>query len=216
MLEVREGMTLPEALDALDRSRLDRPAEVVRGVLEEYDYRFKETLKNRLEVLPAAREPDPPRLQAKMSLMPGQVYQLVTEERELALHREEAFGVGAVRVDHRTFSLREGDRRVGRIDQFPNHGFVFTNKEPCLALSVVELDGRRWYHYRSALKESWWSEIPYAVTTDAGSGELVALTIEGAGWFLSTRHLKMFAECEPIHVPLLAALHHGLVFRNSG
>lgn len=142
------------------------------------------------------------------------VYQLVTEEREVGLHFEESHGVGIAHHRHRVYSLIDGDRRVGRIDYFPNNGFVFTNKEPCLCLSVIELEGRRWYQYRADTAESLWKSSAYSVFTDYG-GELVAIATEGSGWFLPRRHLKLYQPHDHLDVALMMAAHHGLVFRQS-
>ncbi|MCB1086476.1 MAG: hypothetical protein KDM63_05490 [Verrucomicrobiae bacterium] len=216
MIELRDETTLPEILAAIGRERLDRPVEEIRAALETPDYLFGETMKNRLEAFAPDGAPLDRKVWARMSLMPRHIYQYVTEDREVDLIYRDSFGTQKLSpAQHRAYDLVERDAVVGKVDLFRNIGFVFTNPEPSHYLAHTEFEGRRWWHYQADSIRSWWKSAPYTVTTDAETGALAALSMEGPGWFLPRRRLKLFQPLDDTLIAMLMAAHHGLVFRSS-
>jgi hypothetical protein len=102
----------------------------------------------------------------------------------------------------------------GRIDDFPNNGFVLTRHEQCTGLAVIEFDGRQYLQYRGEADETLLTTIAYSVTVGPGYDKL-ALMKGIPSWFLRKTHIKLHATLSDEIVGLLTASHHGLVFSRS-
>lgn len=112
-MEIRDESDLGKVLAQLDRSEIDRPSEMVNGVLADYDFEFGETLRARLEARPAGRAAQR-KIHARMPLGARHVYQLVTKEGELGIFFERGFGGNSPSTHAAsTASPRKGGLRGG-------------------------------------------------------------------------------------------------------
>ena len=210
-MEIRDESTLSEILAQLDRSKIDRPEEVITRVVEAPDFELKD---HRIRLEAKRREGGGRgRILAKMPWGAAHVYQLITEDRELGIHFENAFGRGIASCAHHLFRLKGEGRQTGTIHYFPNTSFIFTNKEPCTGLFLIEFEGEQLVFYRASTP-GFLRPKHYAVVTTA-SGELVAVIVEVNGWIWANRYLKLHRPCHDVFVALLMATFHGLVFRTS-
>ncbi len=211
-MDIRNESTLHDILAQLNRSQIDRPEEFIDRAFLDYDFEAKEGIRVRLEARPkggaALRK-----IHAKMPWGAKHVYQLVGGERELGIHSEAAFGGYIARFTHHIFRITGEGCPSGSIHYFPNIRFIFTNREPCSALSLIDFEGERLVFYRADTPGFFRSKA-YAVVTTA-SGELVAVLVEVPGWFRPRCHIKMYRSAHDVFIALLMATFHGLVFRVS-
>ena len=212
-MEIRDEATLPEMLSQLELTKIDRPVEMVTGVIRDHDFEFRETLMCRLQAKPHGKAAHG-RIWARMPMLRQPVYQLVTGQREVGIHFEKGFGGNLARHSHRIYRLTEAGRRLGTIHYFPNNGFVLTNKEPCTSLSLIGFEQEHYVLYKADTPGPVMKSKPYGVLTTR-EGELVAIIIEAGGWFIPKRLLKLFRPADDLLVALLMATYHGLVFRTA-
>jgi hypothetical protein len=212
-MEIRKETTLRQVLAQMSRAQIDRPAEMIKTVLDDYDFEFGESIRLRLDGHARGQE-NITRVFAKMPWGGNPVYQLISEDREVALHFVDAFGGFILPPRHQFYELRGEGRHLGTIHYFPNIGFVFTNKEPCKALHLIDLEGEKWVVYRSELPSTILTITPYAVVTTA-SGELAAIMVIQRGWGLPKNCLKLFRQVPAALIPLMMAIFHGLQMTRS-
>ncbi len=211
-MNIRNESNLNEILAQLNRSQIDRPEDMIHRAVRDYDFEFKEDIRIRLEAHPRGGA-NLRKIHAKMPRGNKHVYQLVSEDRELGIHFEAAFGGNIARFTHHVFRITADGSPTGSIHYFPNISFIFTNKEPCSALSLISFEGEQLVFYR-ADTPGFWRSTAYAVVT-TGAGELVAVLVEVPGWFRPKCHIKMYRFAHDVFIALLMAIFHGLVFRVS-
>jgi hypothetical protein len=212
-MEIRKETTLPQVLAEMNRAQIDRPAGVIQQVFEDYDFLFAKRFRPCLAGHERGQETRK-RVFAKMPWGGNPLYQLLAEDREVALHFVEDFGGRILHARHRFYELRGEGQPLGTIHHFPNIGFVFTNREPCRELNLIDYEGEKWVVYRSELPSSLLTITPYAVVTTA-AGELVAILVIQRGWGLFTNCLKLFRRVPAPLIPLLMAVFYGLPVTNS-
>jgi hypothetical protein len=212
-MEIRQETTLPQVLAQLSRAQIDRPAEMITQVFEDYDFFFGESLRLSLggRALAGHARGQEKHRQVFVKIPWGQnpLYQLISEEPEVALHYVDGFVTGLLSPRHQLYELRSEGRHVGRIHHFPNIGFVFTNKEPCRVLHLIDFAGEKWVVYHADLPSTLLTVTPYAVVTTA-SGELVAILVMQRGWSLRKNCLKLFRPVPAPVIPLMMAVFFGL------
>lgn len=212
-MEIRKETTLPHALAHLSRAQIDRPAEVIQRVFEDYDFLFGESLRlslgGRALAGHARGQEDHRQVFVKIPWGQNPLYQLISEEPEVALHYVDGFVTGLLSPRHQLYELRSEGRHVGRIHHFPNIGFVFTNKEPCRVLHLIDFAGEKWVVYQADLPSTFVTVTPYAVVTTA-SGDLVAILAVQRGWSLRKNCLKLFRPVPAPVIPLMMAVFFGL------
>lgn len=209
-MDIRNESTLHEILAQLNRSQIDRPEEMIQRAVLDYDFEFKESLRVRLEAQPKGGT-TLRKIHAKMPWGAKHVYQLVSEDCELGIHFEAAFGGNIAHFAHHIFRITGEGGPLGSIHYFPNIRFIFTNREPCTALSLIDFEGERLVFYRADTVGFFRSKA-YAVVTTA-AGDLVAVIVEVPGWFRPKCHIKMYRPAHDVFIALLMATFHGLVFR---
>jgi hypothetical protein len=213
VMEIRKETTLSQVLAQLSRSQIDRPAEMITQVFDDYDFQFAESLRLRLDGQ-ARGQDNPTQVFAKMPWGQNPVYQLISEDREAALHFVDAFGGFILPPTHQFYEIRGEGRPLGTVHYFRNIGFVFTDKEPCTALHLIDFEGEKWVVYRSELPSTLLTVTPYAVVTTA-SGDLVAIMVIQRGWGLPKNCLKLFRPVPAVCIPLMMAIFHGLQMTRS-
>lgn len=209
-MDIRNESTLHEILAQLNRSQIDRPEDMIHRAVWDYDFEFKESLRVRLEAQPKG-EAALRKIHAKMPLGAKHVYQLVSDDGEVGIHFEAAFGGNIAHFAHHIFRITGEGCPPGSIHYFPNIQFIFTSREPCTALSLIDFEGERLVFYRADTPGFFRSKA-YAIVTTA-SGDLVAVIVEVPGWFRPKRHIKMYRPAHDVFIALLMATFHGLVFR---
>lgn len=211
-IALNAGDTLPMVLERIDRRGFERCPAQLAQVSERHDYSLRESLKNRLIATPRRGGAD---IEARMSMLrPMHSYTIVAGRREIDVLRVGAHGGNAAQHAHHELVFVEGKRECGRADYFPNTGFVFGNKEPCLKLTILSLDGHEYIQYTADSHESWWKSRRYTVTVDARR-QPVATIVSAPSLLTSRRHLQLEAELPPALVGLLMAADHGFIFRSS-
>lgn len=213
MMEIRKESTLKQVLSQLSRSQIDRPAEMITRVLDDFDFVFQESIRLRLDGHARGQETHK-QVFAKMPLGGNPLYQLISEDREVGVHFLDAFGGFILPSTHRFYEIRGEGRQLGTIHYFPNISFVLTNKEPCTAVHLIDFEGVKWVVYRSELPASILTITPYAVVTTE-TGDLVAIMAIQRGWGRPKNSLKLFRQVPAVCIPLMMAIFHGLSMTNS-
>jgi hypothetical protein len=212
-MEVCKETTLKQVLAQLSRSQIDRPAEMITKVLDDFDFVFEESIRLRLNGHARGQETHT-KVFAKMPLGGDPIYQLISDDREVGVHFLDAYGGFILPSTHRFYEIRGEGRQLGTIHFFPNTSFAFNNKEPCTAVHLIDFEGVKWVVYRSELPASILTITPYAVVTTE-SGDLVAIMAIQRGWGRPKNSLKLFRQVPAVCIPLLMAVFHGLRMTNS-
>ena len=217
-MEIRQETTLPKVLAHLSRTQIDRPAGMITQVFDDYDFLFGESLRlspdGRALAGHARGQEDHRQIFVKIPWGQNPLYQLISEEPEVALHYVDGFVTGLLSPRHQLYELRSEGRHVGRIHHFPNIGFVLTNKEPCTLLQLIDYAGEKWVVYHSDLPSTFLTVTPYAVVTTA-SGELAAILAVQRGWNIRKNCLKLFRPVPAPVIPMLMAVFFGLQVTRS-
>lgn len=200
-------------LAQLDLTKIDRPPESVMAVMRDYDFVFNESIMNRIQAKPHCKSGHPA-IWAKMTMTRRPLYRLVTGERNVEIHFEQGYGESLASHCHRVYRITEDGVGLGAIHYFPNNGFIFTNKQPCTSLSLIEFDGEDYILYKADSPGPITKSIAYGVVTTR-TGALVAIIIEAGGWFIPKRRIKLGRPAEDILIALMMAAYHGLVFKNN-
>lgn len=208
-MDIRDESTLHDILAQLNRPQIDRPEDIILRAVWDYDFEFKESVRLCLEARPKGGA-SLRKIHAKMPWGAKHIYQLISDDRELGIHFEAAFGGSIARFTHHIFQITSEGCPVGSIHYFPNLNFIFTNREPCTGLSLIDFEGERLVFYRADTPGFFRSKA-YSVVTNS-SGQLVAVLVEVPGWFRPKCRIKLYRPAHDVFVALLMANFHGLVF----
>ncbi|MFM7734454.1 MAG: hypothetical protein ACKPBU_00530 [Alphaproteobacteria bacterium] len=144
---------------------------------------------------------------------PRRPYVVVADGREVDVVFREGFGGNVAIFAQVVFDLEENGARVGGVRHFTDTTVFGRSGSSCQSLTVLRIEDREYFVFRSSQRQSWLRVRPWSSTLDGSYREVATIVADERGLFSRGCLAKTAPSVHALLAGLLVAAHRGLVSR---